>query len=168
MHESSTPSNNLHDRWVAVEVINHTERPVDETLLTSAARRVLKEFGVCRAQIAIAVVTDREITRLHSQYLGQDSPTDVMTFPLSDAEADELCGDIVVSLDTAEREAIARGVQVPGELALYAIHGALHLVGLDDQTDQGAAEMRRWERSVLESLGYRYVFEDSPSSRELA
>lgn len=164
MPESSTPSNNLRDRMIAVDVVNHSPHTIDEEGLARAVRMVCQRFRVLRARIDVAVVDDAAITAVHREYLGQDTPTDVITFPHSAPDAEELCGEIIVSADTALREAAARGLPTAGELALYVIHGALHLVGLDDRTAGQAAAMRRWEQSLMESLGFPYEFDGRTSA----
>ncbi len=94
-----------------------------------------------------------------------DYPTDVLTFPLESPEENgQLVGDIVVSWDTARRNAEELGLSPEGELLLYVVHGTLHLLGFDD-TDQEVAGQMRWaERNCLESLGFPYRFEEDEAS----
>lgn len=74
------------------------------------------------------IVDDGTIRELNRQYLGRDRPTDVIAFP---GDGD-LLGEIACSVDTAGRQARARGVSLINELTLLAVHGFLHLVGHDD------------------------------------
>ena len=67
-------------------------------------------------------------------------------------------GEIVVSADTARREATARGIPPLHELVLYVVHGALHLAGHDDKKPKQASRMRAAERRILNELGYGDVF----------
>lgn len=97
----------------------------------------------------VALVDDRTIAELHERFLGEPGPTDVLSFPH---------GEIVVSGDTALREARARGIPPVHELALYVVHGALHLAGYDDRTPRGRGRMRAAERRVLAALGLGDVF----------
>lgn len=102
--------------------------------------------------LAVALVDDVTIQRLHAEFLGQDSPTDVMSFPLQSPpgfEHDPVLGQIVVSVETAKREARKRGLAVEREVALYALHGALHLVGFDDLEPAKKRVMRRAEQRYL-------------------
>jgi probable rRNA maturation factor len=101
--------------------------------------------------VSIAIVDDPTIHRLNRQFLEHDYPTDVLSFAL--AEPPQLEGEIVASIDTARREAVAAGWSPDDELLLYAVHGALHLVGHDDHDPGDAAAMRTAERSVLARLG---------------
>ena len=76
-----------------------------------------------------------------------DKPTDVLSFPLEDAG--ESLGDVVISLDTAARQAQARDWSLADETALLLVHGVLHLLGYEDDTEAGAKAMRMLERELL-------------------
>ena len=89
------------------------------------------------------------MARLHEQFLGRKGPTDVLSFP---------DGEIVVSGDTALREARSRGVEPLHELVLYVVHGALHLAGHDDRRPRDRARMRDAERRILRELGLGDVY----------
>ena len=91
------------------------------------------------------------MAELHERYSGVEGPTDVLAFPLM--EAPRLVGDVVVSVDTARREAARREHPAYDELVLYAVHGTLHLLGHDDHEAADRKRMRRAERDVLEALG---------------
>ena len=80
--------------------------------------------------------------KLNREYRGFDKPTDVLSFA-SDDEADVYLGDIVISVDTAERQASRRGSILSRELRVLTLHGLLHLMGFDHESDDG--EMRRLE-----------------------
>ena len=107
------------------------------------------------ARISLAVVDDTEIARLNARYLGRHAPTDVLAFPYSvtdDPAHDEELGEVIVSAETAEREARRRHKTFEKELALYMIHGLLHLLGYDDTSPEKARAMRRRERELLRML----------------
>jgi probable rRNA maturation factor len=127
--------------------------PVDRGRMREAARAVLAAEGVADYEISLAFVDDATIHRLNKQFLGHDEPTDVLSFPLSDAGAKRLSGELVIGAQVAAAQAAEAGHDVQAELALYIIHGLLHLCGYDDQDDEGAAEMRRRERFHLQALG---------------
>ena len=99
---------------------------------------VLKEL----TEINVILVTDRRIAEIHKRFMNEPGPTDVITFQH---------GDIVISVETAKRQARAYGTTVEHELRLYIVHGLLHLCGFDDKTAAGAAEMKR----VQERLAIR-------------
>lgn len=150
-----------------VDVVNHVEAELPLDLVERAVRQLLGQRRVLRAQINVAIVDDPTIHGLNQQYLAHDYPTDVLTFPLESPEENGLlAGDIIVSWDTAQANAAELGLQPEGELLLYVIHGTLHLLGLDDTTEELAAEMRVAERNCLESLGFPYRFSDDDSPSE--
>ncbi|MBI4581707.1 MAG: rRNA maturation RNase YbeY [Planctomycetes bacterium] len=100
--------------------------------------------------LSVAIVDDRTMAALHRRFLGDDRPTDVLTFDLrDDPRSAALEGEIVVSAEMARREAARRGLDVGEELLRYVVHGALHLLGMDDRDAAGRRRMRRAENTVL-------------------
>jgi probable rRNA maturation factor len=99
--------------------------------------------------VVVALVDDETIAGLHRRFLGMSGPTDVLSFPE---------GEIVVSAETAARQAEARGVRPLHELLLYVVHGALHLKGYDDRGAAPRARMRAAERRILRKLGVGDMF----------
>ena len=127
--------------------------PVDRGRMREVARNVLDGEHVADYEISLAFVDNDTIHHLNKRYLDHDEPTDVLSFPLSEPNARKLIGELVVGALVARDQAAARGHDVQAELALYVIHGLLHLCGHDDTTPEAAAEMRRRERHYLEQLG---------------
>jgi len=152
------------NRNLLVEAVNQQSRPVDMSALVRAVRSVLGEEGVSAAEISLAVVDDATIHELNRRYLQHDYATDVLSFLLGEQD-DLLEGEVIVSADTAAAVAERFGWTLDNELLLYVIHGALHLVGYDDQDADSRAEMRRRERYHLArfSLKPRYVEDDEPA-----
>jgi probable rRNA maturation factor len=108
---------------------------------------------VACAPFTVVVVSDAAIRRLNRDYRGKDSATDVLSFPSGSAlpGADpESLGDIVISAATARRAATAFGWPLEMELQSLALHGVLHLMGYDHETDRGqmARAERRWGRQL--------------------
>jgi len=116
-------------------------------------RAVLREEGVSEAEISLAFVDNPAIHQLNKRYLGHDEPTDVLSFPMSDPGSKRLTGELVIGAELAQIEAESRGHDVQAELALYVIHGLLHLCGYDDKSSSDAEEMRERERDYLRLLG---------------
>lgn len=115
-------------------------------------RAALREGRRPGLLISVAVVPDRQLTRLHQEWLGDPTPTDVLSFDLSDDCSE--AGEIVASHACARRTARARGVEAGRELALYVVHGILHLCGHDDRAPRERAAMRAAEQRVLTALGW--------------
>jgi probable rRNA maturation factor len=127
--------------------------PVDRGQMRQLVRSVLEKEDVPEAEISLAFVDNPTIHNLNKRYLGHDEPTDVLSFPLSEPNARKLAGELVIGAEVARVQAESRGHDVQAELALYVIHGLLHLCGHDDKTPAAAEEMRRRERFHLQQVG---------------
>jgi rRNA maturation RNase YbeY len=129
---------------------------VSRTELRQWTRTVLQHLDQRRAELSLALVTDREIHTLNRQYRGKDKPTDVLSFPLADTLQPALLGDVIISLETAARQAQRRGHSLREELQTLLIHGILHLLGYDHEVSRGEAiRMHRKEREVKAVLPSR-------------
>jgi probable rRNA maturation factor len=100
-----------------------------------------KETELSRLRnVFVWLVSDRRMSRLHREFLGQKGPTDVLTFQH---------GEIFISVETAKRHARAFGSSLMRELQLYIVHGLLHLHGFDDRTQPGARKMEKMQAKIL-------------------
>ena len=126
---------------------------IDRGRMREAARAVLEGEGITDHEISLAFVDNPTIHRLNREHLGHDEPTDVLSYPYSDAKAKKLSGELVIGAEVALAQAKERGHDVQAELALYVVHGVLHLCGYDDRNDDAAKEMREKERHYLAKLG---------------
>ncbi len=127
--------------------------PVDRGRMREIVRAVLNGEHISEAEISLAFVDNPTIHQLNKRYLNHDEPTDVLSFPLSEPSAKKLTGELVIGAEVALAEATDRGHDVQAELALYVIHGLLHLCGYHDKSDSSAKEMRERERFYLKILG---------------
>jgi probable rRNA maturation factor len=91
-------------------------------------------------KIFVWLISDRRMSQLHRQFLGETGPTDVLTFQH---------GEIFISVETAKRHAHGFGNSLGRELQLYIVHGLLHLHGLDDRTQSGARKMKKAQEKIL-------------------
>ena len=124
--------------------------PIAVSRLARAVARALAAVGRPGGTVEVAVVGDAEIRRLNARYRGIGRRTDVLAFPLEAPEAPgQLVGQIVVSADTARRQARRLHVPLALELDLLVTHGTLHLVGYDDRDPVEADLMHRRERDIL-------------------
>jgi probable rRNA maturation factor len=124
--------------------------PVPAARLTRAAVRALTAVGRPGARVDVAVVDDAEMRRLNARYRGVRRRTDVLAFPLETPDSpDQLLGQIVVSADTARRQARRLAIPLALELDLLVTHGTLHLVGYDDRDPVEATLMHHRERDIL-------------------
>lgn len=141
------------------------ERPIDDAAVVSAVAAALAHGGRPAIDVDVVLVDDPTLCELHARFLGDPSPTDVMSFDLGE-DGGGPAGELYVSVDRARAVAEARGVRVARELALYLVHGTLHLCGHDDHSDDERAVMRAAEREVLAVLGYEddVAPHDTPSA----
>ena len=126
--------------------------PIDRAKMREVVQRVLGNEDVTAAQISLAFVDNATIRQLNNRYLKHDEPTDVLSFPLSDADTTPLHGELVIGAEVGKEQAAARGHDVQAELALYVIHGVLHLVGYSDTDASARGKMRERERYHLSAL----------------
>ena len=138
---------------LAIDInVQHAGEFVDTELLDRGIRCVAEMYGSVRGNISVGVVGDQQMQELNRQYLQHDYTTDVLSF-VYDATDESVDGELILCADYASRAANEAGWEPATELALYAVHGTLHLMGLDDQTPEGRQEMRSAEREILMRLG---------------
>lgn len=135
------------------------DRSVQARRLRPWLERLVAELAPGAGSLVVRFVSDREMQRFNSTYRGKDRPTDVLSFagdldgsaaPGSGFEDPEKAavhlGDIVISLPTARRQAVGAGHPIQRELRLLLLHGVLHCLGHDHETDGG--EMERLEKGL--------------------
>ena len=126
---------------------------------TNAVLRELDRSGRLEHEIgeaSIAFVTDGEMTRLNRTFRGKNRTTDVLTFPADESYAEPSSssiplGDVVISLDQARRQAAGEGHSLATEVRYLVLHGILHALGWDHETDQG--EMNALELELRNRVG---------------
>jgi len=135
---------------MTIQIANRQKHAaIDRKALRALCTRLLRRHG-SDADLSLCYVDDAAIRELNERYLGHDGATDVLAFPLGGGPGpDRLLGEIVVSVETAVAEAARRGIPAEAELALYTVHGLLHLLGYDDRTPADRRRMRRAEREAL-------------------
>ena len=110
-----------------------------------------------KAECSVVVVDDATMEVLNHTYRGVPGPTDVLAFPMTEGRfgklSPDLLGDVVISAETAERQARETGRGLRDELAHLLVHGILHLVGYDHGTTQERQRMWRKQRAVLTACG---------------
>ncbi|MGO0123493.1 rRNA maturation RNase YbeY [Desulfothermobacter acidiphilus] len=122
----------------------------------SAARRaaelVLQELGPPgEVEVGVTFLDDEGVRELNRRYRGKDAPTNVLAFPMNEEDPPVLLlGDVVISVETAQAEAAAEGIELPEKLARLVIHGTLHLLGFDHETEAEEESMRQQEEAILE------------------
>ena len=124
---------------------------------------LISEGFIQNAEVSVSFVSNSEIRSLNKQYRNKDSVTDVLSFPLTSDDGTQeidsetgnvLLGDIVISIETAVKQASIYGHSLSREIGFLTVHSMLHLLGYDhEKSPLDARIMREKEESVLEKLG---------------
>jgi probable rRNA maturation factor len=133
---------------------------VSPEMLADAARAALTHENVATGRLSLLVTNDDEVQRLNNQFRFVDAPTDVLSFPTRESAGEfvsiaahhEYLGDIVIAYPFTERQTAAAGRDLRRELQLLAIHGVLHLLGLDHADEASEADMWRRQDEILAGL----------------
>ncbi|MCX5696045.1 MAG: rRNA maturation RNase YbeY [Candidatus Omnitrophica bacterium] len=127
--------------------------PIYPTRIKKSILKALKGEGVKRGEITVSFVNDRTIAKLNSKYLKKSQPTDVLAFNLGslDAKAKNIFADIIVSAQTARRNAKIYKTTLSYELNLYSVHGVLHILGYNDHDPKEIKIMRKKETGYVNS-----------------
>ncbi len=114
--------------------------------------RILRQVHRTGQRFSFLVCDNACIKRLNKKYFGKREATDVIAFPLATSRRERFVGEVVVSLDEADRVAAALGQKRRHELLLYFIHGILHLLGYDDRRRRQREIMEHKQRQIFEKI----------------
>jgi len=156
------------DWEITVDIDEEFAADVAEETLTRAFSAVLTHEGVVNAGAAIVLTDNDSIHRLNREYRGVDAPTDVLSFAAREGDAldaafvpevaDEMekyLGDLILAYPYAAAQATRHGHTIKTELQLLVVHGGLHLLGYDHDTDENQSEMWAVQSDILAGLGVR-------------
>jgi probable rRNA maturation factor len=137
-----------------IAIMNRQRRQKIATkMLRAAAVKILSGLGCTSSELSVAIVGDRTIRVLNREYLQKDRSTNVISFSMQEGEFGamnpDLLGDVVISADTAAKEAADAGITFHERLVFLLLHGILHLVGYDHERS-GEVEARRMESKESE------------------
>ena len=139
---------------------------VDTRRLKSTARKLLAEVNEPDSSLSISIVDDARIQVLNREHRGKDKPTDVLSFPMYESgevglgEEERLLGDVVISVDTARRQAADYDAPLQNEIYRLLIHGILHVLGHDHEEPAERAAMEAEERRLAAAVGMPWPYED--------
>jgi probable rRNA maturation factor len=129
------------------------KQPRAGIIVKKAISAAAKVASTPRAELAIVLSDDSAIRALNRDWRGKNAPTNVLSFPAQASGKAALpslyIGDIVIAYQTTAREAVAEGKPFRHHLAHLAVHGFLHLIGYDHETERDAQRMERLERAIL-------------------
>ncbi|MBT0892324.1 rRNA maturation RNase YbeY [Geobacter hydrogenophilus] len=137
-----------------VAIANRQRRhPIGTPRLRKVAERILSALGYPDSELSVVITGDLGIRRVNREYLHKDRPTNVISFAMAEGEFGALnpamLGDVIISADTAAREAEEGGVSFWSRLCFLLLHGILHIAGYDHERS-GEAEARRMEAKEQE------------------
>jgi probable rRNA maturation factor len=129
------------------------KQPQASATIKRAIAAAAKAASTAPAELAIVLSDDSAVQALNRHWRGKNTPTNVLAFPAAapgkSRNGIPYIGDIVIAYRTAAREAVAEGKPFRHHLAHLAVHGYLHLIGYDHETDRAAQRMERLERAIL-------------------
>ncbi len=133
-----------------------------EQIVISVLQKTAEVYQIApHTEVSVVLGNDEYIHGLNRQYRDKDCPTDVLSFALNEGDEPDivdgpeevLLGDIIISIETATRQAEEYAHSLERELAYLTIHGMMHLLGYDHMTEEDKEEMRQEEEHVLSLLG---------------
>jgi len=138
---------------VIVESTQWDALPDAQAVARNAIAQALAALnGRADAELAVLLTDDAAVRRLNATWRGLDKPTNVLSFPAAEAPAPRHLGDIAIAFETTAREAKDEGKPLADHLTHLAVHGFLHLVGYDHESDADAETMEQLERDILARL----------------
>lgn len=132
-----------------VDIFNEQNRQLVTTGLASLACKIWQAEGTVDAVLHVVLVNDSELMALNKQFLGRDYLTDVIAFPITEADDDSFEGEIYISIDRIFENAKTFAVIPQTELARIVIHGVLHFLGYTDKTPDEKHQMSQREDHYL-------------------
>jgi probable rRNA maturation factor len=126
-----------------------------DSVIEDAARAAILAAGkgLQSAIVSIALSSDTIVADLNERFRGKAKPTNVLSFPAGAGASDGQLGDIIMALETVEREALEQGVPFEHHVQHLVVHGVLHLLGYDHETTADAERMETIEIEILSKLG---------------
>lgn len=136
---------------------------ISKKKIRQTARAILNALGYPDAELSILIVDDQQIARLNRQYLNREGPTNVIAFAMQEGPFSEiapaLLGDVVISMETAHRQAQNAGLSMLDYFDQLLIHGILHLLGYDHENDKSEAhKMEQKTNQLLKCIKSKSVF----------
>jgi len=141
---------------IYIEVKPGLKNRLAPELLEQAARETLRQQAAPEADLSLVLAGDDRLRTLNRDYLDQDAPTDVLSFPSAETDPEtgrRYLGDVVISLPRAESQARAGGHPLEQEVQLLVVHGVLHLLGHDHAATEDRRRMWTAQAEILRGLG---------------
>lgn len=142
---------------IAIKIENRQKtKKINRAELAQWATKALKLCRIRAGELSVLLVGDSEIAVMNRKFLKRRGPTDVLAFAMREGRfagiSPGILGDVVISVDTAIRQAKAYRTSLRYELCLYLIHGILHLVGYDDIADKKRRKMEIRQEQIVNKI----------------
>jgi len=137
---------------------NQNKIKIDKRIIRSTVLRIMRILNCADKEISLSFVDDEKIKKLNKEYLGKDKPTNVISFSLREGEYSDInpqiMGDIIISVETAQRDALWGNLTVSQEIDFLIIHGILHLLGYNHEntTREETNKMRKKEKDLFTAV----------------
>jgi probable rRNA maturation factor len=127
-----------------------------EMIAHRAAAAAFEEAGISEGEVSVMLSSDARVRELNKRFREKDQATNVLSFPANTLDRDgaRFFGDIALAYETLVREAAAEGKTAEAHLTHLTVHGVLHLLGFDHESEQGAEKMESLETKILARLGF--------------
>lgn len=139
-----------------IEINNRTKNQIDLKMIESVIAQFLKKYKKAKTDISLAFISDAEMRKLNKTYRHIDKPTDILSFPVADESPlyergikGSFLGEIVIDYAQIKRQAKLYSGSTREELVFILVHGLLHLLGYEDETEKG--------RKKMEELGKKFI-----------
>lgn len=131
-----------------IEINNKTRSRIDVEFVKKVSEKFLKKYKIKNKEVSIVFVGDSAIRKINKQYRGKDKATDVLSFE----GEDEFLGEILIDYAQIKRQAKKFKNKTKDELVFILVHGLLHLLGYDDETEKGRLKMEKLGNNFIKSL----------------
>jgi probable rRNA maturation factor len=140
---------------------SQNKNKIDKRKVRGTVSQILKILDCADKEISISFVDDENIKKLNKQYLGRDKATNVLSFSMREGEHGDvnpqILGDIIISVETAKRDALYGKITIAQEIDFLIIHGILHLLGYNHEntTKKESNKMRQKEKDLFNKINCR-------------
>jgi len=141
---------------IHIEISTGFDARIPPAVLERAALETLRQQSISDSDLTLVLSNDDAIRVLNQSFLGNDTPTDVLSFPSAETDPEtgrRYLGDVIISLPRASEQADRAGHPAEAEVQLLAIHGVLHLLGYDHAEAEEKTRMWAAQTQILESIG---------------
>lgn len=142
---------------ITIETLESLSPSIPPEVVEQAARAALEhQAAPAHAEVTVVLSNDVQLRELNLQWMGINAPTDVLSFPAEETDPETgapYLGDVVISVETAQRQAARAGHSVEAEVQLLTVHGILHLLGHDHAEPEEKARMWAAQSEILARLG---------------